>query len=382
MGNSEVLTTAEIRKLNCEKIFAYIYQSRRTSKQTIAQVMGLSMPTVTQNLKVLEHLGLIERNGFYESTGGRKAQMIHCIQDARIAIGAAVLQEGLSLCAVGLCAQIIKEEQHPLPFQNTDRYYREVGRLVTAFAGGLPYPSDRILGIGIAIQGLVSPDGEQVIYGSILQNTGTTRQSFQAHLPFPCRLLHDTDAAAAAEFWHNEELRDAVYLVLNRNLGGALVIGGEIRCGWGIIEHMTLVPGGKPCYCGRLGCAEAYCSANSLRQASGLPFELFFQQLRAGNAKCAALWEDYLRSLAQAVDNIRMLVNCPFMIGGFLQQFMTEEDFRLLTRFVEELTSFPEFPVSFVQGRHGCRASMLGAAICYVDAFLKNIDPVQEPERL
>ena len=267
MGNSEVLTTAEIRKLNCEKIFAYIYQSRRTSKQTIAQVMGLSMPTVTQNLKVLEHLGLIERNGFYESTGGRKAQMIHCIQDARIAIGAAVLQEGLSLCAVGLCAQIIKEEQHPLPFQNTDRYYREVGRLVTAFAGGLPYPSDRILGIGIAIQGLVSPDGEQVIYGSILQNTGTTRQSFQAHLPFPCRLLHDTDAAAAAEFWHNEELRDAVYLVLNRNLGGALVIGGEIRCGWGIIEHMTLVPGGKPCYCGRLGCAEAYCSANSLRQA-------------------------------------------------------------------------------------------------------------------
>ena len=26
MGNSEVLTTAEIRKLNCEKIFAYIYQ--------------------------------------------------------------------------------------------------------------------------------------------------------------------------------------------------------------------------------------------------------------------------------------------------------------------------------------------------------------------
>lgn len=376
MGNPEALTTAEIRRLNCEKIFIYIYRSKRTSKQTIAQALGLSLPTVTQNLKILENLGLIERNGFYESTGGRKAQVIHCVQDARIAIGVTVLQESLNVCAIDLSAQIIREAQYPLTFQNTDSYYQQVGRLVTDFTNSLSYPAEQILGIGISIQGLVSPDGEQVIYGSILQNTGTPRQTFQKYLPYPCRLLHDTDAAATAEFWHNEELQDAVYLVLNRNLGGALVIGGEIRYGSGIIEHMTLVPGGKPCYCGKLGCAEAYCSANSLRQASGLPFELFFQQLRAGSPKCAAIWQEYLRSLALAVDNIRMLVNCQFMIGGFLQQFMVDEDFQLLTRYVEELTSFPELPVSFVQGRHGYRASMLGAAIYYVDSFLHSIDSV------
>ena len=27
---------------------------------------------------------------------------------------------------------------------------------------------------------------------------------------------------------------------------------------------MTLVPGGHDCYCGRQGCAECYCSLNSL----------------------------------------------------------------------------------------------------------------------
>lgn len=376
MGASEALTTAEIRRLNCEKIFTYIYHSKRTSKQTIAQALSLSMPTVTQNLRILENLGLIERNGFYESTGGRKAQMIHCIQDARIAIGVMVFQESLHMCAIDLCAHIIRETQYALAFQNEDGYYRQVGRLVTDFTNSLPYPPERILGIGISIQGLVSPDGEQVIFGSILHNTGATRQTFQQYLPYPCRLLHDTDAAATAEFWHNEEVQDAVYLVLNRNLGGALVIDGEIRYGSGIIEHMTLFPGGKPCYCGKLGCVEAYCSANSLRQASGLPFELFFQQLRAGSPKCTAIWEEYLRNLALAVDSIRMLVNCQFMIGGFLQQFMIAEDFQLLTRYVEELTSFPELPVSFVQGRHGHRASMLGAAIYYVDSFLRSIDSV------
>lgn len=376
MCSSDALTTAEIRRLNCEKIFTYIYRSRRTSKQTIAQALGLSLPTVAQNLKILENLKLIERNGFYDSTGGRKAQVIRCIQDARIAIGITVLQESLNVCAIDLTATIIKEAHFPLTFQNTDDYYKEVGQIVTAFTDNLPYSSDRILGIGISIQGLVSPDGEQVVYGSILQNTGTSRQSFQKYLPYPCRLLHDTDAAATAEFWHNEELQDAVYLVLNRNLGGALIIDGEIRYGSGIIEHMTLVPNGKPCYCGKQGCAEAYCSANSLRQASGLPFELFFQQLRAGSPKCTAIWSEYLRNLALAVDNIRMLVNCHFMIGGLLQQFMTEEDFQLLTSYVKEITSFPELPVSFVQGKHGSQASMLGAAIYYIDSFLQSIDSV------
>lgn len=376
MANKEALTTAEIRKLNCEKIFHYIYRSGRTAKQTIAQVLGLSMPTVTQNLKILEGLGLIERKGFYESTGGRKAQMICCIQDARIAIGVTVLRENVTMCAIDLCANILQELQMPLPFEDADGYYRQVGELVTGFAAGLKASPENILGVGISIQGLVSADGEQVVYGNILRNTGATRNRFQQYLPYPCRLLHDTEAAAAAEFWRNEEIQDAVYLVLNPNLGGALVMGGKTCNGSGIVEHMTLVPDGKPCYCGKHGCAEAYCSADSLRLASGLPFELFFQQLRAGDAKCTAIWQDYLKNLARVVDNIRMLINCQFMIGGFLQQFMVAEDFSQLTLYVQDITAFPSVPVTFVQARHGHRASMLGAAIYYVDAFLHSIDLV------
>ncbi|MEM5769689.1 MAG: ROK family transcriptional regulator [Bacillota bacterium] len=375
MCGSEALTTAEIKKLNCEKIFNYIYKSKRTSKQTIAQALALSMPTVSQNLKLLEGLGLIERNGFYESTGGRKAQMIHCVQNARIAIGITILEEAVQLCAVDLFGYIMKEESYPLTFQNTQRYYQQIGDLVVRLAAGLHDSKGQVLGVGIAIQGLVSPDGEEVTFGNILGNTGSTRQLFQQYLPYPCHLIHDTEASAMAEFWHNEEIQDAIYLVLNRNLGGALVVGGKIHQGSGIIEHMTLVPGGRPCYCGKQGCVEAYCSANSLRQASGLPFELFFQQMRAGREKYRAIWEQYLRDLALSIDNMRMLVGCQFMIGGFLQQFMVAEDLELLARFVREQTAFPALPVSFVQSRHGPRAAMLGAAIYYIDLFLKNIDP-------
>ena len=41
--------------------------------------MGLS--TVSQNLNELENDGLISRNGYFESTGGRKAQIIKIVED-------------------------------------------------------------------------------------------------------------------------------------------------------------------------------------------------------------------------------------------------------------------------------------------------------------
>ena len=47
--------------------------------------MGLS--TVSQNLNLLEQEGLIEKNGFFASTGGRKANAIQIVSDFKISIG-------------------------------------------------------------------------------------------------------------------------------------------------------------------------------------------------------------------------------------------------------------------------------------------------------
>lgn len=189
-----------------------------------------------------------------------------------MAVGVAILEGSVQLCAVDLLGEVLREETHPLPYENSDGYYQQVGRLVRGLMAHLPYGKERVLGVGIAIQGLVSAEGERVIYGAILNNTGATREMFQRYIPYPCRLLHDTEVGAAAEFWHNQEIRDAIYLVLNRNMGGALVVDGKVQQGSGIIEHMTLFPGGEPCYCGKKGCVEAYCSANSLRGPRAFPW--------------------------------------------------------------------------------------------------------------
>lgn len=378
---SQIASASEIRRLNYEKIYSYIYENKRTSKRALALALDLSLPTITQNLRELEAAGLIQKDGFYKSTGGRKAQMISCVQDTRVSVGITILKDNIHICAIDIYANLIAEEEHSIPFANDDSYYRSVGDWANRFASALPCRREQILGIGIAIQGLVSPDGNTVIYGAILNNTGTTRAMFQQYLDYPCILIHDTEAAAAAELQYNKELKDTFFLVLNKNLGGVLIINresyrGVLQAG-GIIEHTTIHPDGELCYCGKRGCMEAYCSADSLVRHSGLPLELFFQLMRAKDERCMAVWDDYLRNLALSINNMRMIADCPFILSGFLLPYLIDEDFARLNTYVQEISAFPNMNVEIIRGRILQHSASIGAALHYIKSFLRNL-PLDE----
>lgn len=59
-------------KINKSKVYQYIYKSKVTSKLQIVSDLQMGLSTVSQNLNLLEQEGLIERNGYFDSTGGRK----------------------------------------------------------------------------------------------------------------------------------------------------------------------------------------------------------------------------------------------------------------------------------------------------------------------
>lgn len=218
MNGNESLTTTEIKKQNCKKVFDYLYQNQRTSKQTIAQALGLSMPTVSQNLKLLEGAGWSAGTGF---TSPPAAERPTCCALCRTPgwPWAWPFWRGACSCAPWTCwERCCGRRPTPCPMRTATAITSRWARLVRGLMAHLPYGKERVLGVGIAIQGLVSADGERVVYGAILNNNGVTREMFQRYIPYPCRLLHDTEVGAAAEFWHNQEIRDAIYLVLNRNM--------------------------------------------------------------------------------------------------------------------------------------------------------------------
>ena len=59
MISSQKITTSEVRKYNKNRIFKLIYNSSAISRQEIADTLGLSLPTINQNIKLLKDAGLI-----------------------------------------------------------------------------------------------------------------------------------------------------------------------------------------------------------------------------------------------------------------------------------------------------------------------------------
>lgn len=372
------LTTIALKKINRSKIYQYIYRSKLTSKLQIVQDLQMGLSTVSQNLNLLENEGLIEKNGYFDSTGGRKANAIQIVSDFRISIGVGILKNMFHITAIDLYGNTICTDTIPLTYSNTAAYYQQLTDKVKDFIEKNQYLEDKILGVSIATQGITSPDNTTVIYGNIMNNTGMRLKDFSRHLPYPCHLEHDSKSAAFLELWNHPELDSAVVFLLNRNLGGAIITNHQIHQGCsmhsGTIEHICINPDGPLCYCGNRGCLETYCSANSLEQASGMAIKEFFPLLREKKSpQLIQIWEDYLKHLAFAMKNLNLVIDAPIIISGYLAPYFTEDDTDYLLRQINSMTPFELKEEQILVGTHGQYTPAIGAALFYVKEFIQSV---------
>lgn len=86
----------------------------------------------------------------------------------------------------------------------------------------------------------------------------------------PVVLTNDANAAAVGEmiFGGANGIKDFILLTLGTGLGSGFVVNNEVVYGHtgfaGEYGHVTMIPGGRECGCGRKGCLETYASATGL----------------------------------------------------------------------------------------------------------------------
>ncbi|QJC50799.1 ROK family protein [Paenibacillus albicereus] len=129
--------------------------------------------------------------------------------------------------------------------------------------------------LGIASAGRIDAERGEVVYATDnLPGWTGLRLAEWAERSFRLPACADNDANAAllgeARLGAARGLADAVLLTLGTGVGGANLAGGRLvrGAGWsgGEWGHAVLVPGGRPCNCGRRGCAETYLSGSALMQ--------------------------------------------------------------------------------------------------------------------
>lgn len=370
------MTTMKVKEINKHKVYHFIYENKVTNKQTMTQNLQMGLSTVTQNIKILEEEGLICRNGFFESTGGRKADALEINRLAQTAVGGAILKDSVHWVMTDLYGEPFETEIVPLPFSQTSDYGTRIAESFQQFIQNKNPNKDKILGVSIATQGLLDKEGRFVTYGKILNNSHMDLHELAAKIPFPCRFIHDSKAAARLELWKNKEVKHGVVLLLNRNLGGAVVAEGKVQEGLhgrsGTIEHLTMNQDGPLCYCGKRGCLETYCSVDHLEQRAQTDIETFLEN-RKSNGEFKVIWDDYLNYLAIAIRNLSVILDGTFMISGYLAPYLTEEDMEYLYQRINHLATFPVDREFLVLGTHGEFSQALGASLCYIQSFLERL---------
>jgi N-acetylglucosamine repressor len=380
-------SSVEFKKYNRNQIFRYVNKYEKVSKPDIAATLGISMPTVLQNVKELIERDLICEVGAFESTGGRKARVLAPVQNARYAIGIDITQNHLGFVLTDLSGTALKHTRQYKPFASERAYYIELGELASQFLADAEIPRDRFLGFGISVPGIVTANDDKIAFSHALGIRDVPCSLFSQYIPYPCIFTNDANAALIAEMYNAPRLTTAVYLSLSNSVGGSIIIerssgpdGSQVDDNlylgdnWrsGEFGHMTLISGGRTCYCGKQGCVDAYCSAKNLARLTDGKLERFFKELEDGNAAFAQAWEEYLHNLAVTINNLRMAFDCQVIIGGYVGSFIEpylpylQEKAAMLNTF--EMNALYIKPCSFK-----IEAAALGSAIRHIESFISTI---------
>ncbi len=363
-----------LRKFNTSNIYSYFLNHPEATKQELASSLNLTLPTVNKNIDYLSELGLIQVSGSRGQTGGRRATTYSLCSDAKIALGLDITKHHVSCVAVDLYGEIISFSRNWLIFEHTDSYFQEVSNLLEKFIADSKLDKEKILGVGIGIPALVQSDNKTVFYSGIMDFREDTFELFSKYIPYEIAVFNDAKASCFAEKWVNKDIQNTFYIMLSNNVGGAMIINGQVYSGDNFrsaeVGHITLVPNGRLCYCGQCGCVDPYLAATNLSQDD---LEGYFETLSTTtDEKILDSWDKYLEYTASTVNIIRSVLDCDVILGGYVGAYLEPylDEIKKKAIKISTFDSDADF-IKLCSYKHESIAA--GAALHYISQFIKTI---------
>ena len=157
---------------------------------------------------------------------------------------------------------------------------------------------------------------------------------FEDAVGLPVYLEMDANAAALGEAWlgAGRGIDDFVYVVVGTGIGAGILVNGQVCHGWrgtaGEFGHITLVPEGPLCNCGRYGCLEALAAGpaialraqgalrqnrptqmRALAEDGEVSTALVFEAARCGDTVARQIVDETVRFLGTGLTTLIHLLN-------------------------------------------------------------------------
>lgn len=246
---------------------------------------------------------------------------------------------------------------------------------------------ESVLGVGVAIAGLVDPEAGRVVLSPNLGwHDVPLRDRLATALKWPVYVAHDVAMAALCENYYGASrgMRHVLTVWVGTGIGAGLILNGTLYQGAngfaGELGQNTIKWDGPPCPGGNRGCLEHYASGPAMRRraaaliaegastmltgdAESLSVEQISSAAQLGDAVALQVLDETADVLGAGLTNAIHMLNPEMVVlgGGVVRQVPL-----LLTR-VQAVVNARALPSAgyarIVQARFGREAGVVGATV-------------------
>jgi len=286
--------------------------------------------------------------------------------------------EGIALSAAGKELARLREDT---PRNDYAGCLATIGRIVAR----LEKQTGQTGSVGVGLPGSLDPEtGLGKGCNSTWLIGRPVKQDLERALARPVRAENDADCLAASEAADGAGAGYGVVaaVILGTGVGAGIAFHGRVHHGagnaageWGHhpLPFPTLdeVPG-DPCYCGRRGCVETWCSGTALQndweRHTGVRLKgaEIIARKRAGDPLAAMVWERYVDRVARGLTLVvNILDPHVFVLGGGMSN--VDELYADLPPRIARHTFSRAFKTPILRARHGDSSGVRGAAWLWKD---------------
>ena len=388
-------TVRDLRRVNRSAVLRLLLFDGPASRVSLARLTGLSSGSITNVTAELLEEGLILEAGSEESDGGRPSVLLQVNANFGAIVGVDVGETGIKVEAFDLHMRVIGTADVRLHPQHhaTEVVVEQIVRAVEQLQAQFTRESRRLLGVGIAVPGIVERAGEVRVHAPNLGWHGVPLESLvRGRVGIPVRVDNGAKSLGQAEMWlgAGHGVRHAVVTLWGTGVGAAIFADGMLYRGaassageWG---HASIVVGGAACRCGAHGCLEAYIGAGPLlarwRQVDRMApapsdpdAEEWVEQLLAAASTrrpATEVLEQAATYFGVAAANLANLFNPELIVvGGWLGLKLGPTLLPRIREVVaEQALDYPASQVTVELGRLGPEAVALGASTLVVEELL------------
>jgi predicted NBD/HSP70 family sugar kinase len=288
MSKGSSIPVTVVRDQNENRVFGALRFNGSASRGELAELTGLSRPTIGKIVEELQNRGLIrEETSEPSSRRGRPAAVLRLESAAGIVVGIDFGHERLRVGIADLSSRLLTERYLVLDVdQEARKALDAAAALVDEALHEIEFGRGGVIGVGVGVPAPLNRTTGGVGSTLILPRWREfdLAGELSQRLGLPVMVENDANLGVLGEaaFGAAQEVHDVAYVQVSAGIGAGLLLGGRLYRGAtgaaGEIGHIQARSDGALCRCGKRGCLETVASAHAvislMREAHGDDFGL------------------------------------------------------------------------------------------------------------